>query len=127
MVQFFGFTFEDDTAFYRLNVNPNWQPEVHFEETTEPDLSEAITAIQSRVPGIQLTIIGVYDPDDDPSKLYYMLAVASCVNNGRVQKILSIEQLDRVAKVAHLKTGTACWMRSWSTLSELKDLGVPSV
>ena len=74
-----------------LNIDPNWQPEVHFEETTEPDLREAITSIQSRVPGIQLTIIGVYDPDDDPFKLYYMLAVASCVNNGRVQKILSRE------------------------------------
>jgi len=127
LVQFFGFTFEDDTTFYRHNVNPDWQPEVHFEETTEPDLSEAVTAIQRRVPDIQLTIIGVYDPDDDPSKLYYMLAVASCVNNGRVQKILSREQLDWVARAAHLRPGTTRWMRSWSTLSELKDLGVPPV
>jgi hypothetical protein len=82
LVQFFGFTFEDDTTFYRLNVDPNWQPEVHFEETTEPDLNEAITAIQSRVPGIQLTIIGVYDPDDDPSKLYYMLSLAASITGG---------------------------------------------
>jgi hypothetical protein len=72
-------------------------------------------AIQSRVPDIQLTIIGVYNPDDDPSKLYYMLAVASCVNNGLVQKILLREQLDWVARAAHLRPGTTRWMRSWST------------
>jgi len=126
-VRFFGFTFEDDTAFYRLNVDPNWQPLVFIEGTaksfTEPDLDEAITAIQSRIPGIQLTIIGVYDPNVE-FKLYYMLAVASCVN-GRVSRMLSREQLDSIARAAHLRTGTTCWMRSWSTLSELEDLDVP--
>ena len=126
-MQFFGFTFEDDIAFYRLNVDPNWQPEVHLEETTELDLSKAVTTIQRRVLGIQLAVIGVFDPDDDPCKLYYMLAVGSCTNNGRVQTILSREQLDWVVRAAHLRPGTACWMRSWSTLSELKDLGVPPV
>jgi len=126
LVQFFGFTFEDDTAFYRRNVDPNWQPEVHLEETTEPDLSEAVTAIKNRVPDIQLTIIGVYNSDDASSNLYYMVAVASSIN-GRVSKILSREQLDRVARAARLRPGTACWMRSWSTLSELRDLDVPSL
>jgi hypothetical protein len=122
-VQFFGFTFEDDIAFYRLNVDPDWQPEVHFEETTEPDLNEAVTAIKNRVPDIKLTIIGVYNPDDASPNLYYMVAVASSIN-GRVSRILSREQLDRVAKAAHLIPGTACWMRSWSTLSELRDLDI---
>jgi hypothetical protein len=68
LVQYFGFTFEDDTDFYKANVNSSWQPEVHFEERSEPDLDEAITAIQ-RIPNIPLTIVDVYDS----SGLYYML------------------------------------------------------
>ena len=115
------------TALPSTECRPKLATEVHLEETTEPDLSEAISTTQRRVPGIQLAVIGVFDPDDDPCKLYYMLAVASCTNNRRVQRILSGEQLDWVARAAHLRPGTACWMRSWSTLSELKDLGVPQV
>jgi hypothetical protein len=127
-VQFFGFTFEDDTAFYRNNVDPNWQPQKFIEgparSYTEPNLDEAITAIRKKIP-IQLAIIGVYDPNVD-SELYFMLAVASCINR-RVSRVLTKEQLDSIAMAAHLRTGTACWMRSFSTYSELQDLGVPHV
>jgi hypothetical protein len=127
-VQFFGFAFDDDTTFYRLIVNKNWEPETEYlggeEYTTEPDLSEATESIQSQIPFTNVIMIGVCDPDD---KVYFMLAVASSVNNEPVEKTLSKQQLDHIASVAHFEPGTARWMRSVSNLSELKELGVPQV
>jgi len=128
LVQFFGFIFEDDTDFYRANVNPNWQPVIRGEECSIPDLDEAITVINRRLGGkIGFTIVDVYEPTRDPFEFHYMLAVASCVANGPVQKRLSEDQLDEVARAAHLTPGTGRWMQSRSTLSILKDLGVPEV
>jgi hypothetical protein len=129
LVQFFGFTFEDDVSFYRANVDANWQPVIHGEECTMPDLDDAIAAINRRLEGkIDFTIIDVYaDPTNDPFMFYYMLAVASCVDNGPVQKIFSEDQLNQVARAAHLTPATGRWMRARFPLSILKDLGVPAV
>jgi hypothetical protein len=48
LVQFFGFVFEDDIHFYRTNLNVNWQPVIHGEESSIPDLDDVIEAIDWR-------------------------------------------------------------------------------
>lgn len=121
VVQFYGFPFKDDTAFYRAVVDPYWIAG----EGEEPNLEIALDAIEWAARYNRITIVDVWT-DMQETDIYFMLAVASASKNTRDRLTrLSEENLAAIARAAKLGGVRACWMCSTYKLHELKEMNVP--
>ena len=121
VVQFYGFPFEDDTAFYRAVVDPYWVAG----EGEEPNLEFALDAVKRAAGYDRITIVDVWS-DMEETEIYFMLAVASATKTmGDRLTRMSAEQLEFIAQAARLRGTRACWMRSTYKLHELKEMNVP--
>jgi hypothetical protein len=121
VVQFYGFPFKDDTAFYRGVVDPDWVAR----EGEEPNLEVALDAVKRAARYDRITIVDVWT-DVQETDIYFMLAVASATKTtGDRLTRMSGENLAVIARAAKLGGVRACWMCSTYKLHELKEMDVP--
>lgn len=118
VVQFYGFPFKDDTAFYRGVVDPYWVAR----EGEEPNLEVALDAVKRAARYDRITIVDVWT-DVQETDIYFMLAVAKTTGDRLTR--MSGENLAVIARAAKLGGVRACWMCSTYKLHELKEMDVP--
>jgi hypothetical protein len=121
VVQFYGFPFKDDTAFYNAVVDPYWIAG----KGEEPNLEVALDAVKRAARYDRLTIVDVW-ADLHETDIYFMLAVASATKTtGDRLTRMSGEHLAVIARAAKLGGVRARWMCSTYKLHELKEMDVP--
>ncbi|KAF8968520.1 hypothetical protein BDZ97DRAFT_1755195 [Flammula alnicola] len=124
IVQYFGFPFKDDSAFYRANVDPSWVPQ----EGEEPDLEEALYHIKRATGFDHMNLVSVWS-DERKGEIDFMLAVASAEKGTDTKRIAkwTEEQLKFIAEKTNLNGVQPRWMRSLWVLEDLRGMNVPEL
>ncbi|KAF8075945.1 hypothetical protein FPV67DRAFT_1664261 [Lyophyllum atratum] len=122
VVNYLGFPFRDDVAFYKANVDPSWVPQ----KGQEPNLGAALYYIKQATNYDRMTMATVWTDAQKP-EVVFMLAVASAEKDTPGNRIarLTTEQLMYIAKKAHLDEVRPVWMRSCWDKRDLQGMGVP--